>query len=121
MTYEQATQILLDCQHDHKPCEWSTAGSGAPQGHCCTDCWNAHVAARRQTRKEQLAMRPNDCQRCGTKPSQWNYGGYLLCGMCKTATAREHNQAMAAAGGLGIFAQGLLVSTKDWAARKATA
>ena len=118
VTYSEATAILTNCQHEPKPCEWSTAHSGDPQGRCCTDCWNAHVFARRQARREQLAQRPNDCQRCGNRPVTYNYGGYLLCGFCKSATEREHNKAMAQAGGLGIFAQGLLVNTKEWAAAK---
>ena len=115
--YDAATQILHDCDHPplpgHYPCE-VRMGKGIVLP-VCMACWNAHVAARRAARKAQLAERPNDCDRCGQKPSRWTYGRYALCGRCKTATEREHYKALANAGALGIFATSLLVNTDTWA------
>lgn len=76
MTYEQATQILRDCRHtDRLRAEWGS-GVNKPEGLACSECWNRHVSARRQARREQLAQRPNDCMRCGLRPHTWTLAGY---------------------------------------------
>ena len=86
----------------------------------CAPCWNTSVFARRAERKAQLAARPKDCARCGARPHTWTYGGFKLCGRCKTATAQEHGRALAKAGALAIFATAPLVDTSSWAARRQT-
>ena len=52
MTYADATQILLDCEHDLRPCEVTMPKRG--KIHVCSDCWNRHVDARRSVRKAEL-------------------------------------------------------------------
>lgn len=116
-TYESATQILLDCTHEalaRQQHSEISMGKGVTR-FVCVDCWNAHVYARREARKAQLAERPNDCMRCGQKPHTWTLAGAKLCGRCKTAVKQEHTRNLAKAGTLGIFAQGLLVNTDTWA------
>ena len=113
-TYDSATQILLDCAHANATCE-VTMGKGQPRRLVCCACWNAHVYARREADKARRQAEPKDCMRCGNHPHRWNYGGYQLCGRCKTATEREHNKALAGHGVLGIFATQLLVKTDTWA------
>ena len=81
----------------------------------CGDCIDARNRLARAARKAALAGRPKDCDRCQVHPHTYIYGGYRLCGRCKTATTREHTEALATAGALGIFATSLLVDTSTWA------
>jgi len=119
MTYDEATQILDDCAGgscaEEKTSEVRLAAGRMIK--VCTDCWNRHVYARRQARKEQIARRPKDCARCAARPHTWTYAGYQLCGRCKKATMREQHTATAKLGDLAILA-GLsgatLFDTKDW-------
>ena len=102
--YHDAEAKLLGCQHEH-PDMTNTW--------CCA-CWNTYVYRRRAIRKAELAQRPADCQRCGRRPHTYLLAGLSLCGRCKTLTLTEHHQALAKAGHLAIFAQGLLVDTSQW-------
>jgi hypothetical protein len=115
--YDAATQILHDCRHTDRTCEVSM-GHGVKLM-TCTDCYNAQVYARRAAEKAQRAAEPKDCQRCAAKPVRWTYGGYRLCGRCKTTTQKEHQHAAAQAGVFGLFAQAPLVDTTTWAGRHA--
>jgi hypothetical protein len=114
--YDQATAILNDCRHEQRTSEVNM-GKGITRMVCCA-CWNAHVYARRAADKARREAEPKDCQRCARKPVRWNYGGYRLCGRCKTATEKEHYQHAAKAGVLAIFATAPMVDTREWAARK---
>lgn len=110
-------QIMRACYHDGPRDSYYKT----PGGETITACWrcgNAAGEVSRQQRKAQLAARPKDCQRCGQRPHTWTYGGFRLCGRCKTATEREHNLALSRAGVLGIFATRPLVDTSGWAARQ---
>ena len=74
-------RIISECTHNRKSCETSA-------GACCTDCWNASVAARRAERKAQLDTEPR-CA-CCKRRGAYSCGGtdpVLLCG-------RHYNQAL---------------------------
>ena len=116
--YDAADALLTDCDHTERY-QSEVRLSKTQSILVCTDCWNAHVAARRAARKAQLARRPNDCDRCAAKPHTYEYGGYLLCGRCLKATKTEHNRSLVAAGVLAIFATHLLVDTKQWRGARA--
>ena len=81
----------------------------------CGDCLNAINVQMRAERKTQLAGRPKDCARCGTRPHTWRYAGWKLCGRCYTATRREHATASGAARVFAIFATAPMVDTSTWA------
>lgn len=83
----------------------------------CGDCIDRRNNETRAARRDQLAQRPNDCQRCAARPHTYTYGQYRLCGRCLTRTRREHAAALSSAGTLAIFATGLLVNTSGWKAR----
>jgi hypothetical protein len=77
------------------------------------------VYARREADKARRQAEPKDCMRCAKHAHRWNYGGYRLCGRCKTLTEREHHRAAAQHGALAMFATALLVNTDTWAYRQA--
>ena len=122
--YDAAHALLVNCDHANKSCNICVGRSKTPTLSACVDCYNAQVYARREADKAWRAWQNSltaPCQRCGTKPHRWQYGGYLLCGRCKTQTEKEHHRAVAGHGVLGIFATRPLVDTTTWAAAKATA
>lgn len=86
----------------------------------CGECLGKIQAQRRSERRAQLAARAKDCVRCAVRPHTFIYGGWRLCGRCKTATMREHHAAQATAGALAIFATAPLVDTRGWASHRAS-
>jgi len=108
-------EIFRACQHPGPRDSYYGVQATGETLRACWRCGNDAQAAYRAQRKAELAARPKDCARCGARPHTWTYGGYKLCGRCKTLTAREHSRAMAQAGTLAIFATGLLTDTKGWA------
>lgn len=117
----QADTLLRNCSHSERQrSECGPWPDGATVLVCC-DCWNQSCRMRKQARKLELDARPKDCDRCGLRPHRCIYAGYKLCGRCKTATEREHNQGLAQAGVFAICATGLLVDTSHWAGRQARA
>src|SRR5688572_24481006 len=104
MTYEQADQILKDCKHvSESPTRQTWPGGRVTEA--CVDCWNAHVYARRQARREQLAQ----CARCEV-PGCKARGSMIVCGsvlMCgRHLKAANRNRTRQLGGGfayLGLF------------------
>lgn len=116
--YAPALAILEACQHiTANPCEVKMA-DGRRLSVCC-ECWNSHVTARKAARKQELAAHnailPR-CQKCGVRPAKWTVARFHLCGACKTAAMKEHNRNLAKAGAFAIFATGLMVDLRTWAA-----
>lgn len=118
--YQHADSILHNCSHDgHKNCEVDL-GHGRRLW-CCVECWNAHVAARRAARKQQIAefnASQPQCDRCGKHPYVWQFGPYRLCSRCKNTVNREHWQNLGRTGQAGfaaLIAHTPAVNTTGWA------
>ena len=116
MTIDDVTQaqtrIILACTHGNLThCDVKLARGRTV--HCCVDCWNTSVYARRaalkQYRTEQRASLPL-CERCAHKPGTWNLAGYSLCGRCKTVT---YNEASATLQRSGMPFLGLVTPLRD--------
>lgn len=132
MTHTEADVIITNCPQSHKDAQLARAGfvseirhSDGRETTCCTDCWNAHVAARKEARKAELNAWKSElpaCDRCGkAHAGNWTVARFSLCGRCKNATKKDHNRAVANMGSMAFLAMGssLLASTDDWAYRKA--
>lgn len=124
MTYEEAEAILKECDHSDR---WLTVWlTGGGEIKVCTDCWNAHVAARREARKAELAeywAKQPKCDCCGERPYRWHWAYYKLCTQCKTRLVKEHNRNLARHGSMAAVASiaigGMpMVSTQGWAMTK---
>lgn len=102
MTYTEARAILYRCNHANANVAVSI-GKGDPIQVCC-DCWNRHVYAHRQARREQLAAAPR-CEIDGcTARGAWTCLGVLLCGRHWRKVGSAHIRNTSSIGALGIFA-----------------
>lgn len=76
-------------------------------------CRAAYTVAQQERAAQRAAARP--CQRCGTKPHAYQYGGALLCRGCLRTTRTEHRARASQLGWVAMVATGLLVDTSAWA------
>lgn len=104
MTYDEADQVLKDCSHkSESPTRQTWPGGRVTQA--CVDCWNRHVYARRQARREQLALTPRcEVSGCKARGSMKVGGSVLMCG--RHLKAANRNRTRQLSGGfayLGLF------------------